>query len=191
MMQDFFQGNRRSKVKYLVKMSIRAEVHQNGYDHVDLRVTLAPLLAFLRRYIPVLLIFLLLGGTIFLAASCSGSTVAFTNGQQVVSLNVEVARTPGERSMGLMGRTSLAEEAGMLFLFDEDTDMGFHMKNTAIPLSIAFIDAKGKILAIEELDPYDLTPVYSPSKYRSAIEVNRGWFEKKGIGVGDMATINY
>jgi hypothetical protein len=104
---------------------------------------------------------------------------------------VEVADSPEEREVGLMDRESLPADAGMLFLFDEDTASGFWMKNTLIPLSIAFVDAEGTIVSILDMEPCESDPceIYNPGVvYRSALEVNQGAFDDWGVQVGDRLT---
>ena len=91
-----------------------------------------------------------------------------------------------------MHREILLTDAGMVFLFDQPTDSGFWMKDTLIPLSIAFWDAEGDILAILDMDPCneDQCPIHSPGvTYVGAIEVNQGWFDLHGIEVGDHVEI--
>lgn len=102
-----------------------------------------------------------------------------------VPLEVEIADTPEKRAKGLMDRESLPDLAGMLFVWPEDTASGFWMKDTLIPLSIAFIDANGVIVHIEDMEPLDETLHRSPKPYRWTVEANQGWFEEHGIGVGD------
>jgi uncharacterized membrane protein (UPF0127 family) len=102
---------------------------------------------------------------------------------------VEVARTQGQREKGLMFRKGLKEHEGMLFVFPEDRFLGFYMKNTYIPLSIAYILNSGEIAQIEDLEPLDETTVYSRQKARYALEVSRGVFEKYGIQVGDTVKL--
>ena len=119
-----------------------------------------------------------------------GPTVSFENGTEVVTVKVEVADSPRERDRGLMYRKSLPSDSGMLFDFGHEVDTSFWMKNTSIPLSIAFISPDGKVIAIKDMAPYDLTPVEPPGEYHYAVEANRGWFEEHGVGPGDRATIN-
>ena len=126
------------------------------------------------------------------AASPQAATLTIGTAGGAVELAVEIADTPEERSRGLMGRESLPERAGMLFLYEEDTRGGFWMKDTRIPLSIAFLDAGGRILAILDMEPCpaDPCPVYRPDvAYRSALEVGRGAFARLGITVGDVARL--
>lgn len=106
-------------------------------------------------------------------------------------LTVEVAATDAQRGQGLMYRQTLADDAGMLFLFPSDVTTGFWMKNTYLPLSIAYIGADGRVLAIKDGTPLDET-VLSPGPgitYRNVIEVNQGWFERKGLGVGSVVRL--
>jgi uncharacterized membrane protein (UPF0127 family) len=119
-----------------------------------------------------------------------GPTVSFKNGTEVVTLQVEVADSPRERDRGLMYRKSLPPDSGMLFDFGHEVENSFWMKNTSIPLSIAFIGPDGRVLAIKDMLPYDLTSVGPPGEYRYAVEANRGWLEEHGVGPGDRATIN-
>jgi uncharacterized membrane protein (UPF0127 family) len=109
-----------------------------------------------------------------------------------VEVAVEVADSPEEREVGLMDRESLPAEAGMLFVFDEDHAGGFWMKNTLIPLSIAFADAEGTILGILDMEPCEADPcdIYDPGvPYRSALEVNQGAFESWGVQAGDRLSL--
>ena len=117
-------------------------------------------------------------------------TVRFnTRSGKGADLTVEIADTADERAQGLMNRESLADDAGMLFVWTEDTGSGFWMKDTLIPLSIAFIDATGIIVDIQDMEPRDETLHQSPAPYRHAVEANQGWFAKHGIAAGDSATL--
>ncbi len=90
-----------------------------------------------------------------------------------------------------MYRTALAENRGMLFVFAKEQRLSFWMKNTLIPLSIAYIDAQGRIVDIQDMKPLDDDPPdyvsAEPAKY--ALEVNRGFFEERGVKVGDKAEL--
>ena len=103
-------------------------------------------------------------------------------------ITVELARHPEERSRGLMFRGSLPPDHGMLFLFERDEVQGFWMRNTTIPLSIAYADAHGKIVRIADLEPLDERPVTSIAPARYALEMNRGWFAAHGVVAGDAIT---
>jgi uncharacterized membrane protein (UPF0127 family) len=105
-----------------------------------------------------------------------------------VEVAVEVADDDDERQVGLMNRESLPADAGMLFVFEADSSGGFWMKNTLIPLSIAFADTSGTILRILDMEPCEADPceIYDPGVfYRSALEVNKGAFDRLGVEEGD------
>jgi uncharacterized membrane protein (UPF0127 family) len=102
-----------------------------------------------------------------------------------VVINVELARTAEQHIKGLMKRKSLDDGKGMLFIFDRDDILSFWMKDTLIPLSIAFISADGRILEIYDMEARNLTTVRSSRSARFALEVPQGWFDRAGIGVGD------
>ncbi len=97
----------------------------------------------------------------------------------------EVAARADERTQGLMYRTALAPDSGMLFVFDSAEFQRFWMKNTLIPLSIAYIDSAGTITDILEMTPLDTTTLYASSRpVPYALEMNRGWFAARGIRPG-------
>jgi uncharacterized protein len=109
-------------------------------------------------------------------------------GAPPVRVRLEVAATPAQRSLGLMHRTTLPEGTGMVFLFPEDREGGFWMKNTLVPLSIAFVRADGRVVAVREMVPCtaDPCPVYRPGgRYRYAVELPAGAFADAGVGPGD------
>lgn len=100
---------------------------------------------------------------------------------------LQLALTDGERSQGLMFRDTLPEDHGMLFLFKNSGKQSFWMRNTRIPLDLAYFDAQGKLLEIHSLYPYDENAVYSHSKeVLIAVEMNQGWFSRKNILPGAM-----
>lgn len=108
-----------------------------------------------------------------------------------VRLSVEVAATERDRQKGLMFRTSLPQNSGMLFVFEKDRRLSFWMKNTYIPLDIAFIDSHGIIKDIYQMRPLDTSVFYNSSaEVRYALEVNQWWFAKNGISVGSKAGLN-
>jgi uncharacterized protein len=100
------------------------------------------------------------------------------------TLLVEVADDPHERRLGLMYRKELPEDHGMIFIYQSEEIRGFWMKNTYIPLSIAYVDKNGKILHIVDMQPEDHTSVSSLLPAQYALEVNQGWFEEHDITVG-------
>ena len=100
-------------------------------------------------------------------------------------LEVEIASTPQTRALGLMNRFSLRTDHGMLFVFETPQPLAFYMKNTYVPLSIAFVDARGRILNIEDMRPLDESTHWSKGQALYAIEMRQGWFASKGIGPGD------
>jgi hypothetical protein len=99
-------------------------------------------------------------------------------------IQAEIASTMAARSQGLMQRKSMAQGAGMLFLFDESAGHCMWMKNTLIPLSVAFIDERGEIANIADMQPLDETTHCAARPVRYALEMNQGWFKKRGIGPG-------
>jgi hypothetical protein len=98
---------------------------------------------------------------------------------------VEVARTPEELSRGLMGRKHLGKDEGMLFTFATEDYHGFWMKNTLIPLSIAFIDKQGRVVWITDMKPLTLDSHVPPRPILYALEMNKGWFSSNGVKAGD------
>ncbi len=102
-----------------------------------------------------------------------------------VKLQAEVANTPGQREIGLMHRFSLAPDHGMIFVFPTPQPLGFWMRNTYIPLSIAYLDPSGVILNIEDMAPQDDTTHWSRGAAQYALEMRKGWFSERGVRAGD------
>ncbi len=126
------------------------------------------------------------------SAPDESTTIAIidANGERSeVEVEVEIADDEAEQRRGLMERTELAENAGMLFVFDREAPRSFWMRNTLIPLSIAYIAADGRIVDIQDMQPLDETshPSAEPAQY--ALEVNQGFFAERGIEVGDVVEI--
>lgn len=116
--------------------------------------------------------------------SCSGEqTVALPVGGH--TFQVEIADTAESRRQGLMFREDLAPDEGMLFIFPDSQIRSFWMKDTPLPLSIAYISARGRILEIRSMVPYSEEPVRSRFPARYALEVNRDRFEEVGVSEGD------
>lgn len=105
-----------------------------------------------------------------------------------VSISVEVADEGTERQLGLMYRDRLGTNDGMLFVYPDAVERNFWMKDTRIPLSIAYLDAEGRIVRIADLVPFDTNPVPSGAPAQFALEMNRGWFVGHKIQVGDTVT---
>ena len=106
-----------------------------------------------------------------------------------VQVVAEVAKTEEEKSRGLMYRKSLEEGKGMLFVFDYDQKASFWMKNTSIPLSLAYLSKDGTVTQIVDLQPYSQEPNVSTFSVRYVLEVPQGWFAKVGIKEGDKFNI--
>lgn len=101
----------------------------------------------------------------------------------------EIARTSEEREKGLMFRKDLPDGKGMLFVFEADERLTFWMKDTLVPLSIAYISSDGTIREILDMEPRSLAPVPSRFSVRYALEVPRGWFGRAGVRVGDRVIL--
>jgi uncharacterized membrane protein (UPF0127 family) len=113
------------------------------------------------------------------------------SGGKKVRVRVEVADDLAEQAKGLMDRTTLGENRGMLFVYPQERELSFWMKNTLIPLSIAFIDSERRIIDIQNMKPLDDKPPHyvsaEPAQY--ALEVNQGFFEERGVRVGDRVEL--
>ena len=103
------------------------------------------------------------------------------------SVQMQLALLQSEIQHGLMGRTELARDAGMLFLYLRPQRLSFWMRNTPLPLDIGFFDSEGTLREIYPLFPFDETPVASRSaQLQFALEMNQGWFKANGIRPGDQ-----
>jgi uncharacterized membrane protein (UPF0127 family) len=105
-----------------------------------------------------------------------------------IEVPVEIADDDESRSMGLMKRSTLNPGCGMLFIFPDEDERSFWMKDTYIPLSIAFLSGDGTILNIEDMKPFDQSRVLSSGPARCALEMNQGWFRRNGVRPGDKVT---
>ena len=110
------------------------------------------------------------------------STIRLAAGMHVIQ--VELAKSPDERSTGLMFRPSMATNDGMLFAFEQAGQQCFWMKNTLLPLSAAFIADDGSVVYIEDMKPQTLDSHCSSQPVRFVLEMNQGWFAKRGIKAG-------
>jgi uncharacterized membrane protein (UPF0127 family) len=124
---------------------------------------------------------------LFLIPACASGVELPTrsltvNGQTLVA---EVAATAEQRTVGLMNRFSLQPDHGMLFVFERAEPQGFWMRNTFIPLSIAFIASDGRIVNVEDMAPQTETTHWSRGPVLYALEMRQGWFAKRGIKAGD------
>jgi uncharacterized membrane protein (UPF0127 family) len=100
------------------------------------------------------------------------------------NISAEVAQSPQERATGLMSRQSMPANQGMLFVFEQAEQQCFFMKNTLIPLDIAFVADDGTIINIEHMKPLSLDNHCSAKPVRLVLEMNEGWFAKKGVSAG-------
>lgn len=124
------------------------------------------------------------------SAESLGPLCTIENKQTVLTinnlkLNTEIACSYEDKAQGLMNRTSLDTYSAMLFVYPREEILGFWMKNTYIPLSIAYINSQGNIVDIQNMQPLDETPVISSEKAKYALEVNQGLFDKYNIKIGD------
>lgn len=122
----------------------------------------------------------------FAAAAEALKTVDLSIG--MYRIQAEVAATQQARELGLMNRQTMPQQAGMLFVFEQAQPYCFWMKNTLLPLSIAFIDEAGQIVNLADMQPQTETNHCAVKPIRYALEMNQGWFKAKGIKAG--ATVN-
>ena len=132
-----------------------------------------------------------------MCASCSEKKLATktltlqeADGKQI-TIVAEIAKTKPERDHGFMERKHIPDGTGMLFIFERDKHLSFWMKNTPTPLSIAYIDRKGKIRDIFDMKPYSLAPIDSTTSVRYALEVPQGYFKRAGIQTGDTLLLDF
>jgi uncharacterized membrane protein (UPF0127 family) len=118
------------------------------------------------------------------------STVSFEGADAL--LYVDVADDAEERRRGLMGVESLPADEGMAFVFDEPVGSTFWMKDTLVPLSIAFVDEDDRVIGVRDMQPCEADPCPSygiDEQYVLAIEANLGWFREHGVETGDSAEL--
>ena len=136
----------------------------------------------------------LAAATVLALVACGGAgaqdarfpTIKISAGMHLIQ--AEVAQTDAQRQQGLMFREKMANNHGMVFVFDDTTSQCMWMKNTLLPLSVAFIDADGKIVNIEDMQPKTLDSHCSSKPVKYALEMNLGWFKQKNVKPG--STVN-
>ena len=126
-----------------------------------------------------------------LAASLLSATIWAQAALPVIELaagfhriEAEVAATDRHRQTGLMNREAMPQQRGMLFVFTQENTHCMWMRNTLLPLSVAFIDSDGKIINIEDMQPHSEDNHCARRPARYALEMNRGWFAQRGIAAG-------
>ena len=102
---------------------------------------------------------------------------------------LEIANTDATRQRGLMERDAMPADHGMIFVFPEERDLGFWMKNTRIPLDIIYLDTGGQVVSVHQMKPYDRTNVPSAGPAKYAIELNLGQVKTTGVKAGDVLNI--
>ena len=132
------------------------------------------------------LLFLLLLAPVLASSDKQCSSISI----EKVNLCVELAISQREKSKGLMYRKDLSNSDGMLFVWKNAGKRCMWMKNTSIPLSVAYLSKSGHILEIHDLKPFSEKSVCSNQKARMALEMKQGWFQDNKIGVGQQLKIN-
>ena len=154
----------------------------------------------MRKLVPIVLVLAVLPGLVACEGSGGDSTPGISDGARppqgsswVIfgsdTVQAEVADTPAARQQGLMFRESLDPGDGMLFVFEEELRHSFFMRNTLIPLDIAWLDRAQVIVDIQQMEP-ETEELHTPAQSALfALEVPRGWFAEEGIQVGQLAQI--
>jgi len=129
-----------------------------------------------------------------IAALCVAAVASAQDGPQklaqvrlnagIHNINAELASTPQQREIGLMFRNAMPANDGMLFVFEQPGQQCFWMRNTLIPLSVAFIGDDGSVVNIDDMKPQTLDSHCSAKPVRFVLEMNEGWFAKRGIKAG-------
>jgi len=130
----------------------------------------------------IIRVLLLLGFLCAWPAHADDAALLTINTQQI---HAEVAATPATRAHGLMGRGRLCANCGMLFVFPIEGHHGFWMKDTPLPLSIAFVARNGRVINIDEMQAYTLDVHFAEGDALYALEMRGGWFEAHGVKPGD------
>lgn len=114
----------------------------------------------------------------------TNSSSPFTALNQLKHVQLELANTPEKQELGLMNRTSMPENSGMLFVFPKTHTYCFWMKNTLIPLTIGFLDEQGVLRQTEDMSPQTLTTHCAKTPVKYAIEMNQGWYASHKVDIG-------
>ncbi len=122
----------------------------------------------------------------FFAARAFAQLPVFELAAGMYRIEAELAHTPQARQTGLMHRRSMPTQRGMIFVFTQDAQHCMWMRNTYLPLSVAFVDPEGRILNIEDMKPLTEDSHCAAGPARYALEMNQGWFAERGIGPGQM-----
>jgi uncharacterized membrane protein (UPF0127 family) len=137
-------------------------------------------------YIPIMGILLSIGALLSCSSGLEERIEVVIGGK---SFRIEVARTDEQKREGLMNRKSIGEREGMIFVYETDQHLAFWMKNTTIPLTLAFLSKDGQITQIEQLKPLSLKSVVSERAVRYGLELPAGVLEELGVGVGDRVIL--
>jgi uncharacterized membrane protein (UPF0127 family) len=143
------------------------------------------------KFFFTLLLVALINPVLFSGENRRCTVKILNSAKKTVIINAEIAETEGAKRTGLMFRRVLPENYGMLFVFNDERNRRFWMKNTYIPLSIAYISGKGVINEIYLMKPLDTSVTYPskiPAKY--ALEVKQGWFTRNGVKPGSKVILN-
>jgi len=105
------------------------------------------------------------------------------------TFTLEIADTPKKQQLGLMHRKSMPQDRGMIFVFEDERERSFWMKNTLIPLDIVYADAAGKVVSIKQMKPLDETGISSDGPAKYAVELNQGAARRAGVATGDVLVI--
>ena len=140
-----------------------------------------------RSLLSVLLLAALVTGCAERGPNSGLATVDMQIGSRTYTL--EIANTDVARQRGLMERDAVPEDRGMIFIFPEERELAFWMKNTRIPLDIIYLDSGGQVVSVHQMKPYDRTSVPSARDAKYAIELNLGQVAKTGVKPGDVLNI--
>jgi uncharacterized membrane protein (UPF0127 family) len=137
-------------------------------------------------YVPILGILLSINTVLSCSSGLEERIEVIIGGE---SFRIEVARTEDQKRQGLMNRKSLGDREGMIFIYETDQHLAFWMKNTTIPLTLAYLSKDGQIMQIEELKPLSLKSVASERAVRYGLELAAGVLDELGVKVGDRVQL--